>query len=117
MKLISLLFILWLLSKCANGSDFTDCLLRQTITESESKFSDRLDVASPNSMTFCYAEEFERCYTTYYNGTMVCFVVYKVTQRHAVGMEKQLTWKMIFHNVLEKTECLNYPQFNLKPIM
>jgi len=108
MKLL-LILILLILNKIANG-EWHSAVIKRVITDSESVFSDRLDVAGENTMTFCYQEEFERCFTTYYGGEMAGFSVYKITERHAIGMEKKaLGWVMIFHNITSKYECLNYP--------
>lgn len=115
MKLLILLILL-ILNRIVNGENlWCDCVLRQTITETESKYSDRLDVAGPNSMTFCWTETFDRVHTTYYNGIMVGFVTYKVTQRNAVGMEKQaLAWVKIFDRQNETITCENYPRLTEK---
>lgn len=94
----------------------TDAMLRQQITESESVFSERLDVSDQFSKYFLYKEEFERVYATYSLGELVTFTTYKVTQHHCIEMEKQaLTWVMKKHSMYEEISCVNYPWLTLQP--
>lgn len=107
--------LLFLIFAVCLRADWSNTLLTRVITETEPKFTDRVDAITADTASFCWTSHFQRVYTSYFCGEMAGFTVWNVKQLNLVCFTKiEGKWRQDGVIQSEETECANYPWLSEK---